>query len=249
MDIKTLKNIVYKAAIPAMDIYSKDFKIHYKKDKSPVTEADLAVNKVITESLQKHYPDIPILSEESMHAPYHVRKEWKEYFVIDPIDGTKEFIKKNGEFTINLAYCVDNRTSLGVVFAPVKGLMFFCNEKNSYKEYQDKLYELPLDLNSQFTILKSRSHLNKETEEFINELDSQYQLVEMGSSLKFCLIAEGIAHLYPRFGPTMEWDTAAAQAILEKAGGEVVSLDTGEALIYNKQNLQNPNFIARRKNG
>ena len=245
MNIKKLKEIVYKSAIPAMEIYARDFKVEYKDDKSPLTEADKAVNEIILSELEKEYPEIPIISEESKLTSFSDRSKWDKCFIIDPIDGTKEFIKKNDEFTINLAYCEDEKVVMGVVYAPALKLMYYCDDKKAYREIDGNIETLPCESNEDFTILKSRSHMNKETEDYIHSLECDFKLIEAGSSLKFCLIAQGSGHLYPRFGPTMEWDTAAAQAILEKAGGEVVRVDTNMPLTYNKENLKNPHFIAR----
>ncbi|MDT8400331.1 MAG: 3'(2'),5'-bisphosphate nucleotidase CysQ [Bacteroidales bacterium] len=229
-----------------------------KEDKSPVTNADLAANSIITGLLSTGY--IPLLSEENKAIPYSVRKKWDEFWLIDPLDGTKEFLKRNGEFTVNIALILQNLPHMGVIYAPVTGELYFGNEdKGSCKTRVKKITEdiitlidraekLPLtNENTINRIAVSRSHMNEATKNYIASRSSntaETLLVSMGSSLKICMVAEGSATYYPRFGPTMEWDTAAGHAILRFAGKSMKRIDTGEELRYNKENLLNPDFIA-----
>lgn len=257
-------NIAIEAAVKAGEeiliVYSKDFKIDYKQDESPLTEADLLSNKIIIEYLLK--TDIPIISEENKLVSFSERKNWGSCWIIDPIDGTKEFIKKNGEFTVNIALIENNSTKLGVIYVPVSRELYYTNEEKtkSYKlvvpengDYNDLLFRdedeikpnVLLD-NSSIKVVGSRSHMNQDTIVFTEDLKKTYEKVEIvskGSSLKFCLVAEGKADVYPRFAPTMEWDTAAGQAICEAVGLKVVDQETGEIMNYNRENLLNNYFL------
>ena len=232
-----------------MQVYeSEDFGVETKADNSPLTKADLASNKVILERLSKLTPDIPVLSEESKHLPYAERKDWTQFWLVDPLDGTKEFIKRNGEFTVNIALVENGVPVFGVVYAPALKLTYWAaaglgafrgddaanSPKIKAKDYTDG----PLNL------VASRSHAGAATETLVKELEqtTKVNLVSSGSSLKLCLVADGQAHLYPRFGPTMEWDTAAAQCVAEQAGASVRE-PGGGPLRYNKENLLNPHFI------
>lgn len=233
-----------------MEIYSRDdFGITKKEDNTPLTMADSASDEVIKQTLSRLIPNIPLLSEESLEVQYENRKKWKRFWLIDPLDGTKEFIKRNGEFTVNIALIEDNEPILGVVYAPalgtlyygVKGLGAYKLEDNSKKRITTQSYKSGELLN----IVASHSHHNENTERFIKNIEQDHipiNIIKIGSSLKFCLVAEGVIHLYPRFGATMEWDTAAAQAVVEAAGGRVTNLDN-EPLRYNKEKLLNPYFI------
>ncbi|WP_028783978.1 3'(2'),5'-bisphosphate nucleotidase CysQ [Thalassobacillus devorans] len=241
-----------------MKIYNTDFEVEYKEDESPLTLADQRSHEIIKEVLQTNYPDIPILSEEGKHLPYEERKQWKEFWLVDPIDGTKEFIKKNGEFTVNIALIRDGKPVMGVVYAPALDELYTAVEgKGAFKATKaleaevNKANKLPLQ-DSDSTIARvvaSRSHMSEETKEFIKELEKEYDKVETisaGSSLKLCLIAEGKADYYPRYAPTMEWDTGAGQAIVELSGGTVNVAEEQKPLVYNKEVLKNPWFLARR---
>lgn len=244
--IKTAK----QAGEAIMEIYSRDdFGIIKKEDNTPLTLADSASDDVIKQTLSRLTPDIPLLSEESLDVPYENRKKWKRFWLIDPLDGTKEFIKRNGEFTVNIALIEDNEPILGVVYAPASGTLYYGAkdlgayklENNSKKRITTQKYKNGEILN----IVASHSHHNENTEKFIKNIEQDsilVNIIKIGSSLKFCLVAEGMIHLYPRFGATMEWDTAAAQAIVEAAGGSVTNLDN-EPLRYNKEKLLNPYFI------
>ena len=275
-----------RAAIEAgnaiLQVYrSADFKVEQKADKSPLTLADRNAHDVIMQHLSNF--DIPVLSEEGKHTPYDERKIWGTFWLVDPLDGTKEFIKKNGEFTVNIAMISKNKPVAGVVLVPDKNILYFASsEIGSYRvdvsqigdwlnsklgdrsrfanlsdrEISETLSELirrstnlPVNYstNQPFTIAGSRSHATPELEAFVEEKRKEYGEVEFisaGSSLKLCLVAEGRADIYPRTGPTMEWDTAAGQAVVENAGGKVLQYETEQPLLYNKENLLNPWFVA-----
>ena len=269
-----------------LEVYrSSDFKVEEKFDKSPLTLADRRSHEIIVKRLGKS--DIAILSEEGKDIPYEERKRWKTYWLIDPLDGTKEFIKKNGEFTVNIAIIRDGKPIAGVIYVPDKDVLYFAlKNQGSFKvDSGDSIKRLETDLiepfNNQafeteneklaeafdsliaasvkipvrdltarpFTVIGSRSHASPELEAFVEEKRQEHGQVEFisaGSSLKLCLVAEGKADIYPRTGPTMEWDTAAGQAIAENAGCKVLQYDANEPLIYNKENLLNPWFVVLR---
>jgi 3'(2'), 5'-bisphosphate nucleotidase len=243
-----------------LDVYrSSDFKVEEKADKSPLTLADKRSHEIIVERLGKL--DLPILSEEGKDIPYEERKRWETYWLIDPLDGTKEFIKKNGEFTVNIAMIRDRKPAGGVIYVPDKNVLYLALDSlGSYKTDSIDRIEainshasttLPAGYptNRPFTIIGSRSHASPELEAFVEEKRQEHGEVEFisaGSSLKLCLVAEGKADIYPRTGPTMEWDTAAGQAIAQNAGCKVLQYDTNEPLIYNKENLLNPWFVVLR---
>lgn len=267
IDIANLLQVAVKAGDVICQIYKKDFTIEYKDDKSPLTEADMESNKVITEVLEKKYPEIPILSEESKTIEYETRKSWDFFWLIDPLDGTKEFIKKNGEFTVNIALINNGNPILGVVYVPVKQILYFghetlgayiITEKNSelnackseadIKQIATKL-PVKSDENLPYTIVGSRSHMSDETKEYIEKKEKEHgnvNVISSGSSIKLCMVAEGKADVYPRFAPTMEWDTAAGHAVAKMSGAEVINAETQKNLTYNKQNLKNPWFIVQR---
>jgi len=247
INLEEIKNISIDASKVIMKIYSEDFDVTFKDDKSPLTEADTQSNKIICEKLQKLYPHIPILSEENKLVPYETRKSWEYYWCIDPIDGTKEFIKKNDEFTINIALIHNDTPVLGIVYAPALNEMYTAKQgegafKNGHK--------LPLEKNDhmdeKIRVVASKSHLSEETQSFIDALPSKkVEQVSKGSSLKLCMVAEGSADIYPRLAPTMEWDTAAAHAVVLEAGKKVIQYKTKKDVIYNKQDLLNPWFIVK----
>lgn len=235
-----------------MDIYQTDFKVDHKEDHSPLTEADRRSHAIIVQALQNDYPEIPVLSEEGKTIPYEERKNWIRFWLVDPIDGTKEFIKRNGEFTVNIALIENNYPVLGVIYAPALNMLYVGQQgKGAYKMVHE-IQEIQVktqQLEDIYTIVESRSHPSPELNEFINKIQLKFgkiQRIEKGSSLKLCAVAEGAADCYPRFGPTMEWDTAAGQAIVEAAGGKVVTLK-GERFIYNKESLLNESFLALAK--
>lgn len=246
-----------KAGKVILKIYNQyEFKVEYKEDSSPLTAADLESHKIITNILAE--TRIPILSEEDKNVDFKIRKEWETFWLVDPLDGTKEFIKKNDEFTVNIALIENNYPVLGVIFVPVTGELYYATATTgSFKTIVDE--ETKIDnviINSEklpvkyiydhYTLVVSRSHMNRETEAFINKIKKEKGKVETisrGSSLKICMIAEGKADCYPRFAPTMEWDTAAGHAIAKFAGKTVRTIGTGEELTYNKEDMLNPNFI------
>ena len=247
--IKDIVAIAQKAGMAIMEVYKKDFQVDFKEDESPLTEADIKANEIICNSLSSKYPDIPILSEENKDIPYEERKNWQQFWLVDPVDGTKEFIKKNGEFTVNIALIENGEPTLGVVYAPALNETYYGSKSEGAFKDNNKL---PIKDNTNpeksLTVVASRSHLSPETVDFINDLKQNTEHVESiskGSSLKLCLVAEGKADYYPRLAPTMEWDTAAAHAICNTAGKKVVRHDNGEELTYNKENLLNPWFVVK----
>jgi 3'(2'), 5'-bisphosphate nucleotidase len=229
-----------------MGIYDGAFAVQHKDDNSPLTLADLESQRIIAEGLTLLTPDIPILSEESAQAPWAERKNWNELWVVDPLDGTREFVKRNGEFTINIALVVDHEPLLGIVAAPARGLLYWgAAGAGAFSRHRDSA-QSSIHVSPPQTPLRvvgSRSHASAETSSYLARL-GPHVMEGIGSSLKFCLVAEGKAELYPRFGPTSEWDTAAGQALLEAAGGHVTRLD-GHRLRYNcRESLINGDFLA-----
>ncbi len=246
--IKALSNIAREAGSAIMDVRSKGFKIKDKDDKSPVTEADIASHKVISKYLTEIYPGIPILSEEGTNISYEERRQWKEFFLVDPLDGTKEFIKDNGEFCVCIALMRDNRPVLGVIYAPTQDALFTGSIETGAHvsrngETPKQISTIPPAEGEGLNIVGSRSHPSPDLAEYLDKMNVA-KMTPAGSAIKFCLVAEGKAHLYPRFNPTMEWDTAAGQAIVEAAGGTMYGLD-GNEFTYNKENLRNPGFIVK----
>ena len=232
-----------------MDVYQNDFDVVHKEDNSPLTIADQRANRVIEEHLKT--TEIPILSEEGIHLDYDTRKKWEYLWIVDPLDGTKEFIKRNGEFTVNIALVKNGLPILGVIYVPVKNWMYFGNSKGSFKQINNEVIKLPFSVaHRPYTAVGSRSHPSKETADFCDQLKKEkgeVNVVSMGSSLKICLVAEGTADVYPRFAPTMEWDTAAGHAILSGAGGYVIKIEDKEPLRYGKPGYKNPFFVAASK--
>ncbi len=229
-----------------MEIYDgPDFQVTHKEDKSPLTAADLASHSAIVRGLQDLTPEWPVLSEESECTPYEIRRRWPIFWLVDPLDGTKEFLKRNGEFTVNIALIEDQRPILGVVYAPASGGTYFAARGvGAFKQESGQAVPIRVQRGTgdATRVIVSRTHGTDETELFTKQY-GVCEFVPMGSSLKFCLVAEGVADVYPRSGPTMEWDTAAAHCILAEAGGAVTSAG-GDPLIYNKPSLLNPGFLA-----
>lgn len=252
MDLNNLLDIAKNAALTAgeeiLKIYeSGDFSIESKADSSPLTLADKAAHRSIVEILEK--TEIPILSEEGQSIPYNERSKWSYFWMVDPLDGTKEFIKKNGEFTVNIALIHDHEPILGVVYPPVLGELYWASKgQGSFVEENGNVLRLStsnIDLSKTgIKVVASRSHMSSETEAYISGFDEP-KIVSKGSSLKFLLVASGEADVYPRFGPTMEWDTAAAHLIVTESGGRVVLEDEQTPLSYNKKDLLNPYFIVQ----
>ncbi len=226
--------------------------VEYKRDNSPLTHADLASHHVIAAGLRSLTPDWPVLSEESRQIPFEQRREWLRFWMVDPLDGTKEFLRRNGEFTVNIALIEGGAPILGVVYAPALGKLFYgARGSGAWRQEGGSALQLRAaqSANGALRVVVSRSHgSGEENLERFTGTAKRCEFVPMGSSLKFCLVAEGLADLYPRTGPTMEWDTAAAHCILEQAGGSVTGLN-GERFVYNKPNLLNPGFLASAQAG
>lgn len=256
-----------KAGHKILEIYNQEFDVEFKSDNSPLTIADKNAHDHIIKQLAE--TGLPMLSEEGASIPFEVRKLWNSYWLIDPLDGTKEFIKHNGEFTVNIALIHLNKPVLGVIYIPVNDVLYFgSSETGSYmlenasvktenfqfNNFTDQLtsisIRLPLYENSRiFTVVASKSHLSVETENFINQLKIKHDelaIISRGSSLKICLVAEGSADIYPRLAPTMEWDVAAGHAIASFAGCSIKNYNTNEELLYNKEVLLNPHFVVAR---
>lgn len=262
-NLKELLLIAIDASIEAgkriLEIYEEDFDVEMKSDNSPLTIADKNANDIINQHLIK--TNIPIISEENKQTDYSIRKEWDLCWIVDPLDGTKEFIKRNGEFTVNIALVKNKKPLLGIIYVPVAKELYYgdVSKKKAYKLIVNKFFNTDEIFNekdeihrsqnkNELKIVGSRSHMNNETEQFVKRLEGQknkVNIVSKGSSLKFCIVAEGNADIYPRFAPTMEWDTAAGQAICEASGIRVISNETNEPLLYNKENLLNPWFVVK----
>ena len=238
--------IARNAGEKIIDIYDSKFSIEYKADKSPLTAADIAAHNAICKHLQRLTPELPILSEESAAIPYSTRRTWTQYWLVDPLDGTREFVKRNGEFTVNIALIDNNQPLLGVIQIPVSDVCYYgIAGRGAYKQdphgTTTEITTKTTDPNN-LTIAGSRSHGNNRQRAFLEQFPDA-RIVALGSSLKLCMIAEGMVDIYPRFGPTSEWDTAAAQAIVEAAGGRVTTMAI-EPLMYNKRDtLVNPHFV------
>ena len=258
-----LLSIAIEAAIDAgaeiMKIYAQDFDVEIKSDNSPLTIADKNANEVINSYLKN--TNIDIISEENKQIAFENRKDWNPFWMVDPLDGTKEFVKRNGEFTVNIALIENNKPALGVIYVPVSKTLYYgiVSEQKAYKSVlkSHAFSEVQLgnstdeiqpnkDTSKLVKIVGSRSHKSPDTEAFIQSVEKsgkQVEIVSKGSSLKFCLVAEGNADLYPRYAPTMEWDTAAGHAICNAVGLKVNQVPGTEELQYNKENLLNPYFI------
>jgi 3'(2'), 5'-bisphosphate nucleotidase len=281
MDLKPYMLRSIQASIAAgnaiNEVYhSEDFGVEYKSDESPLTLADQKSHEIIMNVLTEF--DIPILSEEGKGTPHAQRKDWERFWVVDPLDGTKEFIKRNGEFTVNIALVENCRPVLGTIFVPDRNTLYFAGQDFGAYKMQDgpfnQMLDAPADSKEEIrdfleqiiaqstklpvidpqraslTIVGSRSHKTPELEAYVEEKRKAFgdvEFISAGSSLKICLVAEGRADVYPRLGPTMEWDTAAGQAIAESAGSRVYQYDTREPLVYNKADLHNPWFIVQRE--
>lgn len=244
--IESVKKIAYEAGRRIMVIYDQGFSIEEKNDSTPLTEADLAAHEAIESGLQALTPEIPILSEESEPVNFAERANWDRYWLVDPLDGTREFINRNGEFTVNIALIENHESILGVVYAPVVGSLYYAArglgayKRNGLEEPERiRVREKARD---RIIIAGSRSHPTPAFREFVSHLNN-YEIISMGSALKSCLVAEGKADIYARLGPTSEWDTAAAQCIVEEAGGRMTDTSL-QPLRYNtKDELLNPHFI------
>ncbi|MCG6116786.1 MAG: 3'(2'),5'-bisphosphate nucleotidase CysQ [Aquimonas sp.] len=246
-----LREAVLALAVQAgrsiLEVYASDFEVEAKSDRSPLTEADLAAHACIRDGLRALQPSLPVLSEESADTELTHRREWQRYWLVDPLDGTREFVKRNGEFSVNIALIEQGRPVFGVVHAPVGGELFWAEAEQGAWLRAPERDDEPLCVRrpalAPLRVAVSRSHLDPRSAALIGRLSGALQ-VPLGSSLKFCRIAEGHVDLYPRFGPTGEWDTAAGQCVLEAAGGAVLALD-GQPLRYNaRDSLINPDFLA-----
>jgi len=266
--IPSLLSISRDAGAAIIEVYGSDFAVEHKDDRSPLTLADRQSHEIIVKGLKElEDMNIPILSEEGKSMPFEERRGWDFFWLVDPLDGTKEFVKRNGEFTVNIALIHNGCPVLGVIYLPVKRICYFgargmgsfrlaASQIEKIASFDDVVVQAkrlpdaaPV---SRFTVAGSRSHMSPETEAYITGLRKQHgdiEFISAGSSLKFCLVAEGRADVYPRFAPTMEWDTGAGQAIVEHAGGEVIETASGKSLRYNKESLRNPYFVAQRRHG
>jgi len=244
-----LIDLALKAGKEILKYYKKNTAITYKRDNSPLTEADLSANRIIVQGLEN--TQIPIISEESDTILYETRKTWDKFWLIDPLDGTKQFVKNEDEFTVNIALIVNDSPVEGVVFAPALGVLYYGNQIQGAERIQVDKNLIPEKISclksDTIRIVASRSHLNESTQKYIQSITSVYNrtsIVHVGSSLKFCLIASGEADIYPRIGSINEWDIAAGHAVLNAAGGCVIKIDTGTDIQYNSQNLLTPDFLA-----
>ena len=249
-----VSNLAISAGHIIMKHYKKDIKVMMKEDQSPLTNADLDSNNIICSGLSKIDSTIPIVSEESF-VDWQKRKEWNKYWLIVPLDGTKEFINKNGEFTVNIALIENNKPVLGIIFVPVLSTLYFasqnygsfklfCSSHLSSLNQSNKIQVNEKKISDHLLVIGSRSHSNEGFNKWVQENITDYEFIKTGSSLKFCHIAEGSADLYPRFGPTSEWDIAAGHIILMEAGGSIISDDNNEIIYNAKENILNPYFIA-----
>ncbi len=243
---KQCVDIAREAGQRILEIYNSDYKITEKDDNSPLTDADLAAHNTIVEALAALTPNIPVLSEESAKLAFGVRKQWQTYWLVDPLDGTKEFIKRNGEFTVNIALIDNHKSIIGVIHVPVLNVDYFAwKDGGSYKIEQAgeaKNIQVRQQASDKLVVVGSRSHGSEQLQAYMHNLGDS-ELLSMGSSLKFCLVAEGKADLYPRIGLTSEWDTAAAHCIVEQAGGQVTKLDMSPLDYNTKDSLLNPFFF------
>lgn len=243
---EAIAEIAVDAGKAILDVYGKDFEVAQKEDASPLTQADLASHRIICDALAHLTPDIPVLSEESSDLGYDTRADWSQYWLVDPLDGTKEFINRNGEFTVNIALIRSHEPILGVVHVPVTGVTYtgLVGKWASKHEADGRMKHISVrtPCADPMVVVGSRSHANPRLLEYLAKL-GRHELVSMGSSLKFCLVAEGKADFYPRLGPTSEWDTGAAHAVVKAAGGKILTLE-GKPLRYNtKKSLLNPEFL------
>lgn len=253
IQVADIVEIAREAGHKIMDIYRQDFEVAYKADESPLTEADQAANDIIVKALkaleQKYNlpSSIPILSEEGKHLAYEERKDWDLFWLVDPLDGTKEFVKKNDEFTVNIALIQKDSPVLGVVYAPALEECYWAKAGEGAFKDGERLPLVDSDLLPAYRVVASRSHMSEETQEFIEHIitDKPKELISIGSSLKICLVAEGAANCYPRLGPTMEWDTGAAHAVVLEAGKclEKYNEHNYSKHLYNKENLLNDWFV------
>jgi 3'(2'), 5'-bisphosphate nucleotidase len=252
-NIEYLLRLARRASKEILSIYQNQFDVTIKSDSSPLTEADTISNQIITDGLKDHFPEIPILAEESRLIPFSDRKNWEYFWLVDPLDGTKEFIKKNGEFTINIAMVYKSKPLFGLIYTPIKETAYFnIPREGVFKTVAGgTIQEVKPNYkreSGQIILIGSRSHGREELQAFTDTMKDKYSKVDLisaGSALKFCLLVEGQADIYPRFTPTMEWDTAAGHALIKEIGKETYLMDSNKILTYNKENLKNPWFIVK----
>ena len=244
---ETVIAIARQAGAAIMEVYAGGFDVAHEDDASPLTAADLAAHRIIVDGLERLTPDLPVLSEESADVAWETRRHWSSYWLVDPLDGTREFIKRNGEFTVNIALVHQGAPALGVVQAPVGGEVWHAvRGELAYRRdgHRDTVLRARAPATAPLRVAASRSHRDARTQSVLDRM-GEIEEVALGSSLKFCRIAEGGLDVYPRFGPTSEWDTAAAQCVLHAAGGALVAADTGKPFRYNRrESLLNGDFIA-----
>lgn len=244
-DFDFLSDIAKKAGKAILEVYGTNFDVQCKEDHSPLTLADQRSHRIIVDSLRSRYPHIPVLSEEGKEVPFEIRKGWDRFWLVDPLDGTKEFVKRNGEFTINIALIEGDTPVVGMIYIPVQDRMFLADVREGCREDANgrrRLLRVAGEMpKGPVRIVRSRSHPAPGLEELLS-LIPDHEIVNRGSALKFCAVASGEADFYPRFGPTWEWDTAAGQAIVTAAGGVMLSL-SGKPFVYNKQSLLNGPFL------
>jgi 3'(2'), 5'-bisphosphate nucleotidase len=268
MDTTETKVLIYdavlasiKAGLEILEVYEGTFEVEYKEDQSPLTIADKKAHNSIVHDLKE--TGIPVLSEEGKGINFDDRRQWRDLWIVDPLDGTKEFVKQNGEFTVNIALVENGVPILGVIYVPVEETLYFgasglgayrvdqaahLKDSDNIDDFIDKGVKLPETQNRPFTMVGSRSHMSDETAAFFDKIrrdEPEAEIISKGSSLKICMVAEGSADVYPRFAPTMEWDTAAGHAICKEAGFEIYHADRNEPLSYNKEDLLNPWFIVK----
>lgn len=245
--VVSVATLAQQAGAKILEFYQHHNVVQTKPDSSPLTAADLAANKIIIEGLQQLTPNLPVLSEESAVIPFQKRQQWSSYWLVDPLDGTRDFLEKNGEFTVNIALIEENQPILGAVYLPALATLYFATKKQGAYRQVDNQQPQPIHVqscsNDKVRVAVSRHHGFDALEKFLHNLNN-YTVVRQGSALKFCVVAQGEADVYPRLSPTSEWDTAAGQCILEAAGGAVLDLQ-GQPLRYNtKESLLNPSFLA-----
>lgn len=260
----TAINAALKGGEEILEVYKSEFAVEHKEDKTPLTQADKNAHLAIAKLLEA--TNLPVLSEEGKQTSYEIRKTWKQFWMVDPLDGTREFVKRNGEFTVNIALIENGEATMGVIYVPVTEELYFSDlglgafkaigfdelniHHSSLNTLVEKADKLPLKQNRKnFIVVGSRSHMSPETEAYINEqkeIHAEVDMLSKGSSLKLCMVAEGSADSYPRFAPTMEWDTAAGQAIAVASGAEVLNWETKKRMLYNKENLLNTWFLVAR---
>ena len=243
--LQLAKSAAILAGEEILKVYNKDFDVSYKEDESPLTIADKNANTVIEKMLLES--KIPILSEEGRQVPFEERKNWDKLWIVDPLDGTKEFVKRNGEFTVNIALIENGSPVMGVIYVPVTNVLYYASEEGAFKESKNSIDKLPIVTDRQsFIAVGSRSHQSPETKAYFDSLINKHgkvEVISMGSSLKICLVAEGKADVYPRFAPTMEWDTAAGHAIANYANKKLIDYKTKKEMKYNREQLLNNWFI------